>query len=81
MNMQGKCKMMAGMMKHNQQKKGKCNSRSCPDCPLFVVTTYKASFSFIIPKSLDKTGYAVMQNNDLSDYHSQQWKPPNTFLA
>ncbi len=79
--MDGKCKMIAEMMKHHQEKKSKCTSSSCPDCPLFVVTIYKASFGFMIPGFFDKTEYAVMLNNDLSDYHSQQWKPPDTFFV
>jgi hypothetical protein len=76
---QHKCGMMTDMVKHHQQRKGKCNSRSCTDCPLLVVTTHKAVLSLVISRTFTKTEYAVMLNNDLSDYHSQQWKPPNTF--
>jgi hypothetical protein len=81
MEMQGQCKMMAEKMLHHQQKKSKCPSHSCIDCPLCVVTTYKASISFIVPKFFHKREYAVVPDNDLSDYHSQQWKPPDAFTV
>jgi hypothetical protein len=71
------CKMMAEMMKKHDQKKGKCNPGKCNLCPLFAVATFRGIIRFSILRPTRQTEYSVMLNPNLSDYHSQQWKPPN----
>ena len=77
MTMKHSCNMVARMMKHDQ-KRGDYDRKDCPDCPLFAVTTFKEIFVLVICKPFLESEYSVMLNNNLSDYHSAQWKPPNT---
>jgi hypothetical protein len=81
------CAVMTGMdqcCKHKpaQDKKtpgpqDKTSAKDCADCPLCSTTIAKDPITFSSPAPINVTEYAVMLNNDLSDYHSRQWKPPN----
>jgi len=77
MKMHSNCMMQAERMKPQSQKKNKCNSNTCNNCPLFAVATFKGIIALVSPKPFLKLEYPVMLNNNLADYYSQQWKPPN----
>jgi hypothetical protein len=77
MKMHPNCKMLAERMKTQSQRKNKCNSNTCNNCPLFAVATFKGIIALVEPKPFLQLEYAVMLNNNLADYYSQQWKPPN----
>jgi hypothetical protein len=77
MKMHPNCKMLAERMKTQGQKKNKCNSNTCSNCPLFAVATLKGIIALVPPKPFIQLEYPVMLNNNLADYYSQHWKPPN----
>ena len=81
MKIHSTCKMMAEMVKkHSPQQKGKDNPTKCSVCPLFTAVTFKGAISYSFQKITQQTEYSVMLNNNLSDYYSQQWKPPNKYF-
>lgn len=80
-----KCSMMnkmnskCMMAMKNKCKKGNCGkSECCIDCPLCYVVTFKPAINFEIVKPVNKPEYSVMLIDNLSDYSSQHWKPPNS---
>ena len=71
---QSSCKKFA----KQQSKKKDCESNKCFECPLFSVYTIQPFNSIERWISQIESSYLTIQENDLSDYVLQQWKPPNT---
>jgi hypothetical protein len=70
---QSSCKKVA----KQQSKKKACDANKYFDCPLFSVYTVQPFNSFERWISQIESRYLTIQENNLSDYVHQQWKPPN----
>ncbi len=71
--MKGGCPINA----KSPHKKDKTSSKSCIDCPLCYTFTFQSEFVFDLVKPVSRTEYSVMLVNNLSNYYSRHWKPPN----
>ena len=81
------CKAKAGgcgQTCHKGQKekegKGKDGGGSCVDCPLCCLVTLKPFFRWEMNREVTIIDYAVMSDNNLSDYFKTHWKPPSAPL-
>jgi len=77
------CKKKMGMMMCSGKEKNKSNKSNgnlpqCLDCPLCVLMVHQPFSSFQANIYFVKTEYTIAQINNLADYHTRQWKPPNT---
>jgi hypothetical protein len=66
--------------KSKDSSKDKGQGSCWVDCPLCTLVTLKPFFRFEINRQVLNVEYAVMREDNLSDYVRPHWKPPAFFL-
>lgn len=65
-----------GCHKGKDGSKDRGDGSCCLDCPLCMLVTLKPFFRFEVNRNALSVEYAVMREDNLSDYVRPQWKPP-----
>ena len=71
----GACKKT---QKRKEKKSGDC-ATTCLDCPICALVTFNPFIRFEVSRPESFMDYAVMPDNNLTDYFQRHWKPPDRF--